>query len=186
MTGQKFTPGERCPNFQIAGVGGKQLTLSEIAIPGNWKLIVFYRGLHCPFCISYIKELNDMRASFAESNVQVLAVSADPLEKASRFAQENGIEIELGYDISIRQMNKLGLYISDPANDAETDRPFCEPGLFVVNAEGLVHILDISNAPFSRPELQKIKRALDYIRLPKQQRQDTYDANYPIRGRHGV
>lgn len=36
----------------------------------------------------------------------------------------------------------------------ETDRPFPEPALFVVNPQGNLHIVDYSNSPFARPDIR--------------------------------
>ena len=49
---------------------------------------------------------------------------------------------------------------------------FPEPGLFVTNPDGNVQIVDISNAPFSRPELAGILRGIGIIQ----------ERDYPIRG----
>jgi len=184
MRGHKFTPGVPCPDIQVSLLAGGMHTISRVAAPGNWKLIVFYRGLHCPFCVSYVKELDGMSKAFLQSNVEVLAISGDPKEKASILAAEHDLSMDIGFDLTTVQMDQMGLYISDAANAHETDRPFCEPGLFVLNAEGLVHIISIANAPFARPDLSKIKQSLDYIRLPEDQRHDYYGARYPIRGTH--
>ena len=71
-------------------------------------------------------------------------------------------------------MNTLGLYISDPRSEKETDHPFAEPGVFVTNAKGEIQIIDISNAPFARPELEALANGLSFIRKN----------DYPIRGTH--
>jgi len=71
-------------------------------------------------------------------------------------------------------MNTLGLYISEPRSEKETDHPFAEPGVFVVNADGEIQIVDISNAPFARPELEALANGLAFIRKN----------DYPIRGTH--
>jgi len=47
---------------------------------------------------------------------------------------------------------KLGLYISKPRSDKETDHNFAEPALFVVNEKNDIHIAEIANAPFVRPD----------------------------------
>lgn len=73
-------------------------------------------------------------------------------------------------------MRELGLYVSDPRSAAETDRPFPEPGLFVINNEGKLQVADISNAPFARPALSSVLMGLSFIKNP--------DNNYPIRGTH--
>ena len=48
-----------------------------------------------------------------------------------------------------------------------------EPGVFVVTAEGLLQVVDISNAPFARPDLAGLAKGLKFIR----------DNDHPIRGR---
>lgn len=186
MSGQKFTPGTPCPDIPVSLLAGGEHIISGIATPGNWKLIVFYRGAHCPLCATYIKELDGMLGQFLLSGVEVLAISGDEKNKAAAFAAKHELSVDIGYGLTVAEMDQMGLYISDPASPLETDRPFCEPGLFVLNAEKLVHIVDISNAPFSRPDLPKIQSSLDYIRLPEDQRHDPFGARYPIRGTHRV
>jgi len=62
--------------------------------------------------------------------------------------------------------------VSQPRSPQETDRPFPELGLFVVNPQGQAHIIDISNAPFARPDLEGILNGLKFIK----------ERGYPIRG----
>jgi len=69
-------------------------------------------------------------------------------------------------------MRALGLYISEPRSPRETDRPFPEPALFVVNPQGNIQIIDISNAPFARPDLNGVLKGLKFIQ----------EKQYPIRG----
>jgi len=69
-------------------------------------------------------------------------------------------------------MRALGLYISAPRSPQETDRPFPEPALFVVNPQGNIQIIDISNAPFARPDLNGVLKGLKFIQ----------EKQYPIRG----
>ena len=78
------------------------------------------------------------------------------------------------YGLTIEQMRSLGLYISDPRSPQETDRPFAEPGLFLVNPQGNAQIIDVSNAPFARPDLQMILNGVKTI----------IEKSYPVRGTH--
>ncbi len=60
-------------------------------------------------------------------------------------------------------MRELGVYISEPRSAQETDRPFAEPGLFVVNPEHHMQIIDVSNAPAARPALPILLLGLSFI-----------------------
>ena len=71
-------------------------------------------------------------------------------------------------------MQELGLYISIPRSEKETDHNFSEPGLFVVNQDGNIQVIDISNNPFVRPSLPEFVSGINWIRNPEN--------NYPIRG----
>ena len=42
----------------------------------------------------------------------------------------------------------------EPRNVRETDQPFPEPALFLLNPDGEVVIIDYSNSPFARPDLR--------------------------------
>lgn len=140
----------------------------------DWQLIVVYRGLHCPLCKKYLAQLNEMPPDFHALNVEVLALSGDPLEKAQAMVSEKALNMPVGYDLSVDQMRMLGLYISDPRSPAETDQPFPEPGIFVINDAGKIQILDISNAPFARPDLSSLLNGIKFVR----------ENGYPVRGTH--
>ena len=106
-----------------------------------------------------------------------MAVSADTESKAQAHTQEKiELNVDVGYGLTVSQMEALGLFISPPRSPEETARPFAEPGLFVVNEDGHVHVIDQSNNPFVRPDLKQLLRGLTWIRKP--------DNHYPIRGTH--
>ena len=95
--------------------------------------------------------------------------------KAQVDAAEHGWRFPVGYGLTIDQMRQLGLYISEPRSPQETDRPFAEPGLFAINPEGKVQIVDISNAPFARPDLAGVLQGLKLVQ----------EKQYPVRGTLG-
>lgn len=107
--------------------------------------------------------------------VDIIAVSGDSKAQLESHLDKLDIEFPIAYGLTVEQMKTLGLYISEPRSEKETDHPFAEPAVFVINAEGDIQIIDISNAPFSRPELAALANGLSFIR----------DNDYPIRGTHG-
>jgi len=161
--------------------GAPMLTLTlprvgggEIAIGGGsrWQMVVVYRGKHCPLCRKYLATLNGLLDEFAANQVEVVAVSGDPKDKAESETADEKWRFPVGYGLTLDQMRSLGLYISEPRSPQETDRPFPEPGLFVVNPEGRAQIIDISNAPFARPDLANVLAGIQFVR----------EKQYPIRG----
>ncbi len=170
----KLPAGAAFPAIEVPSLSGDALTLGTPLNGNDWQMVVVYRGKHCPMCTSYLKELNGLLPEFHALGVDVVAISADPQNKAQDQMALVNPDFPVGYDLSIADMNTLGLYVSEPRSAQETDRPFAEPGIFVVNADGAVQVTDISNAPFARPDLNTLLGGLRFIRNPEN--------NYPIRG----
>jgi peroxiredoxin len=171
MTQTRLAAGSSFPKLSWPTVGGG--TLDIASMPG-WRLLAVYRGRHCPLCKKYFKVLDGLLDDFKTAGIAVMAVSADPKEKAEADVAEHGWRMPVGYGLTIDQMRTLGLYISDPRSPQETDRPFAEPGLFLVNPQGNVQIIDVSNAPFSRPDLPMILHGAKVV----------IEKGYPVRGTH--
>ena len=174
MSSRKIPAGSQFPAIKVSKLDGGDLTLGAPQDGHDWQMVVVYRGKHCPMCTSYLKDLEVLLPQFHALGVDVGAVSADPETKASDQIALGQPSYPVGYDLSLDQMHDLGLYVSDPRSAEETDQPFAEPGIFVVNADGQVQVTDISNAPFARPDLKTLLGGLRFIRNPEN--------NYPIRG----
>ena len=104
-----------------------------------------------------------------------IACAANPECTPDNLEQMKKLEVEnfpIHHSLSLEQMQQLGLYISNPRSPKETDHPFAEPGVFVINEHGTVQVVDISNNPFVRPSLDVLTSGLAWIRSHE----------YPIRG----
>jgi peroxiredoxin len=163
---KKLAAGSAFPDITLPTVGGGELSP---ATQEGWRMVVVYRGKHCPLCKQYLDTLNGLHAAYRDAGIPVMAVSGDPLEKADAPVSSQGLAFAVGYDLSVAQMIQLGLYVSEPRS---TDRPFPEPGLFVINPDNQLQIIDVSNAPFARPDLASLLDGLKFIQ----------DKDYPIRG----
>ena len=166
---KKIAAGAPFPDLAWPRVGGGAVAPARDA---GWRLLVVYRGKHCPLCKKYFKTLDGLIVQFAAAGVSVAAVSADPEEKAKADVAEQGWRFPVGYGLSTADMAALGLYVSAPRSPQETDRPFAEPGLFLINPQGRVQIVDVSNAPFARPDLAAILNGAKFV----------IEKGYPIRG----
>ncbi len=174
MKNRKFTAGDTLPSLTLPKIGGGELTLGQPLNGHDWQLVVVYRGKHCPLCTSYLTQLEQLKESFYKIGVDIVAVSADDQTKATVHVEDMGPSFPVAYNLSIEQMQTLGLYISHPSSPQETDRPFAEPGIYVINEKGQVQVIDISNVPFARPDLEQLAGGLQWIRNPEN--------DYPIRG----
>ena len=161
-------PGRSMPGIALDTLGGSTLALDE---PG-WRAIVVYRGAHCPICKKYLTALEGMKSDFEAADVSLVAISADDAERARPFIEEAGFSSPVGVGLTVPDMQRLGLYVSDPRSPEEAPAPFAEPGLFVVNADGILQIVDVANAPFVRPDMAQVLGGIGFVR----------DKGYPVRG----
>jgi hypothetical protein len=88
--------------------------------------------------------------------LDVTVVSADTLEKAQADMAEFGWDFDLCYGMTESQMHALGLYVSDPLSEVETMVPFAEPGMFAMRPNSELMLVDISNGPAARPDLEEL------------------------------
>ncbi|MEM9101103.1 MAG: redoxin domain-containing protein [Pseudomonadota bacterium] len=172
----KLHAGAKFPEIKVKQLNGELQLLGKPNKGMDWKMIVVYRGRHCPLCTKFLKQLQDMTEALKETGVDVIAVSADSKAQLESHLEQLNVSFPLAYGLTLEQMQALGVYISDPRSAQETDHPFAEPGLFVVNEHGTLQVVDLSNNPFVRPELGALVNGLAWIRNP--------DNNYPIRGMH--
>ncbi|MEI8666033.1 redoxin domain-containing protein [Pseudoalteromonas sp. B28] len=89
-------------------------------------MIVVYRGQHCPKCTAQLNELAKVHKDFKDAGVEVVAVSGDSHEQLNKHLEKIDINFPIYYGLTIEQMTGLGLHISEPRSDAETDHPFAE------------------------------------------------------------
>ena len=171
---QKLKAGDTLPLLEATTLDGTRVTLGQPQGDAEWQAVFVYRGKHCPLCTKYLNEIESYKQAFSDVGVDILAVSGDSKQQLEQHLDKLDISFPIAYGLTEEQMKTLGLYISLPRSAAETDHNFAEPRLFVVNEHGSLHVVDLSNNPFVRPELGALTRGLAWIRDPEN--------NYPIRG----
>lgn len=168
-TTPKLHPGQPFAPMSFKQLDGRDLIFGA---PGGWQALFVIRGQHCPICKSYLGEIEQRLATFGELNIAVAAVSADSEAQTRATADAVKPSFPLLHGLDEAAMRALGLYVSEPRSAQETDHRFSEPALFVVNPEGVLQLVDIANAPFLRPDLDRLLRGLRFV----------IEKNYPIRG----
>jgi peroxiredoxin len=169
----KITAGNIFPAIEATLLNGTTLDMSKAHNGADWQMIIVYRGKHCPLCVRYLNLLEEHQEALKAIGVSVSAISADSKAQLEGTMEKLSITYPIAYGLTEQQMKQLGLYISEPRSEQETDHNFAEPGLFIINDEGNTQAVNISNTPFLRPELDVVVRGLTFVR-----NQD----DYPIRG----
>lgn len=118
-------------------------------------MLFVYRGRHCPRCKRFLNKLNAVLPDWTDT-LDVVVVSADTKAKALADKEEFGWDFDLCFGLSEPQMRALGLYVSTPLSEAETTGVFAEPGAFALRPDGSLMLVDISNGPAARPDLEEL------------------------------
>ena len=145
--------GEKIPPLDIPTLSGGPVRLGQQT--DRWTMLFVYRGRHCPRCKRFLNKLNKALPRWQE-HMDVVVTSADSREKAEADKAEFGWTFPLGFDLTFAQMRDLGLYVSNPLSEAETTDPFAEPGAFALRPDGSLMLVEISNGPAARPDLEEL------------------------------
>ena len=173
-TTPKMAAGAAFPALEVTALSGETVDISRPTGGADWQAVVVYRGKHCPMCTKFLNRLAEFRQRLLDIGIDIAAVSGDSREQLEAHLEKLDVNFPLFFGLSEAQMQQLGLYVSVPRSPQETDHNFAEPGLFVVNGDGELQVVDLSNNPFARPDLEVFVSGLEWIRNP--------DNNYPIRG----
>jgi peroxiredoxin len=168
-------PRQTVPDLDVETLQGPW-SLSE-QTPDNFTMLVFYRGLHCPICTKYLKELDKLADDFTKAGVAVIALSSDNKERAQKA--QIGWELQnisLGYGVTTEQAQSWGLHRSAGRGKTsigiEEPDEFSEPGLFLIQPNQTLYWSQVSTMPFARPLFKEVLGALNFV----------LDKNYPARG----
>lgn len=169
-------PRTRTPDLEFETVGGSSWRLADQK-PENFTMIVAYRGLHCPICKSYLRDLGRNKEEFEKRGVEVVVVSSDDRERAEEAKRAWELEnLTVGYGMSIDKGREWGLFVSTSRGktSAGIEEPalFTEPGLFLVRPDQTLYASNIVTMPFTRPHFKDVLGALDVI----------IERDYPARG----
>lgn len=166
-----ITPRTLVPDLDLPLAGGGRFRLED-SHPPEFSMIVFYRGLHCPICRNYLRDLERKLDEFRQRGVAAVAVSSDTQEKAERSRTEWGIQnLPLAYGLPIEQGRAWGLFVS---SGIQQDEPslFIEPGLFLIRPDLTLYASSIQTMPFARPSFADVLAAVEFVSTK----------NYPARG----
>lgn len=171
-------PRQKAPELALDTLAHGRFDLASEK-PDRMTLVCFYRGLHCPICANYLKELERLTPAFAERGVTTIAVSADDQERARSMAEKTGArDLRIGYGLSLNAAKAWGLYISTSRGKTslgiEEPALFSEPGVFLIKPDQTIYYLSVQSMPFVRPNFNEMVQALDFV----------IKNDYPARGEY--
>ena len=159
-------PRQFVPEFRVPTLDHGEFDLAGDA-PARFTLLTFYRGLHCPICLKYLRELGSLVPEFARRGTTVIAISSDTPERAREMARKVGTnDLRIGHSLPLTVARQWGLYISSSRGKSSIniDEPplFSEPGVFLVRSDGTLYYGSVQTMPFARPLFPELLQAIDF------------------------
>lgn len=113
-----------------------------------------------------LKEVSSKMDALTAAGVDVVAISADPVETTQQLVVDNPelSKLTFGNDLKEDTIRQLGLYISDPTFYTPQTYRFSEPGYYFLNPDSTIHYVDIASAPVGgRPNVDLLLMAKEYV-----------------------
>jgi len=172
-------PRQKAPDLTIDTIDGGRFDLAR-QTPDYLTLICFYRGLHCPICAMYLRELERLTPEFERRGVSTIAISSDDEARAKEMAVKIGADrLRVGHGLPLERAREWGLYISSSRGKTsigiEEPALFSEPGLFLIKPDQTIYYASVQSMPFVRPSFAELLKAVDF----------TIEHAYPARGEYG-
>jgi len=167
----KLKPQQAAPDLSFPVLDGDACNVREQAID-QFLMVVVYRGLHCPVCKTYLRQLDRLVDEYAGSGIAVVSVSADSEERARQAKDEWGIkQLRVGYGLTEPQMREWDMFVSHAIKEKET-ATFAEPALFLLKPDHTLYYSAYSSLPFGRPDLKELLGKIQWV----------IENDYPARG----
>jgi len=164
-------PGKKIPSLEVNTLNDTLWSIDDYLDKAKY-MIVFYRGLHCPVCSDFLKQIDNQLLEYKNSNTEVIAISMDSKEKAIKAKNKWGIaNLNIAYGLTEEKAREWGLYISKSIKESES-AIFCEPGLFIIKEDGSLYLANTSNMPWARPDVSTLPAKLVFAE----------ENEYPVRG----
>ena len=166
-------PGKKVPYLQLDTIDSHTWSTDDHLNKKN-SMVVFYRGLHCPVCAVFLKQIDNQLLDYKKANTEVIAVSMDSKDNALKAKSLWSIDnLSIAYGLKEENAREWGLYISKSIKEVESDI-FCEPGLFIIREDATLYLANTSNMPWARPDVSDLPAKLIFAQ----------ENNYPVRGNY--
>ncbi len=96
--------GDIAPKFELTAYAGNKLKLNSLLKKGK-VVVLFYRGIWCPYCNKYMAELQKNADKFAEKGVTVIAITPESNEFVKEMVDKTKTTFSVVYDKDRSMMN---------------------------------------------------------------------------------
>ncbi|MGN6217775.1 MAG: peroxiredoxin family protein [Solirubrobacterales bacterium] len=147
----KPQPGDRAPDFELPGTGGKTYRLSDYR--GHKVILAFYPGDFTMVCTKQFCSYRDEGDRLDELEAEVLGISAQSVDSHERFTKEKSLNVPLLADEDGEVARAYGVKAG----------PMVRRAIFIVDEEGIVRYKKVSLTGLSYESVEDLERALTAV-----------------------
>ena len=106
--GEVVGDGDKAPDFELPGAGGKPVRLKDFA--GRKLVLYFYPKDNTPGCTKQAIDFNALRGEFAKAGTDILGVSPDGVASHAKFSKKYDLALPLASDETKDTLNAYGVW----------------------------------------------------------------------------
>ena len=143
----KLQNGDLFPDLDLTVLDRGATKLSALA-SGSWTLVQVYRGEWCPTCQAYFDRVARSRSEIADAGLRIVAISADPEEKARVTRDQHGLWFPIAYGAGLSLAAELDIY-------ADHERKHLQPAFFLLDPERRIRHVSVQSGGMARPPIEE-------------------------------
>ncbi len=155
----KIKVGDKAPDFTLPDTDKKSRSLNEFL--GKKIVLAFFVGAFTSTCTKEMCEFRDSMARLIDLNAQVIGISVNDPFSNKAFSEKNRLPFPILSDYK-REVTRT--YELELPNFAGLDGyTVAKRSIFVIDSEGTVRYVWISDNPAVEPNYQEIQKVLEQI-----------------------
>ncbi len=156
----KIKVGDKAPDFTLPDTEMKQRSLSEFT--GKKVVLAFFVGAFTSTCTKEMCEFRDSMSRLTDLKAQVVGISVNDPFSNKAFAEKNRLPFPVLSDYNREVVRSYGLEMLDFAG--LKGYTVAKRSIFILDLEGAVRYMWVSDNPSVEPNYQEIEKALEEIK----------------------
>src|ERR1700733_5773754 len=106
-------PGDRFPTLSVALPAGETISVPD-ALAGGFGVVLFYRGVWCPYCNAQLRAFQRSSHRLAEVGAKVVALSVDDQVPPAELVPKHGLTFPVGHSADANTISAATGAFVDP------------------------------------------------------------------------
>ena len=155
----KIKVGDKAPDFTLPDTEMKQRSLKEFM--GQKVVLAFFPGAFTATCTKEMCEFRDSMARLTDLKAQVIGISVNDPFSNKGFVEKNRLPFPVLSDYKREAIKNYGLELPNFAG--LNGYTAAKRSIFILDQEGVVRYVWVSDNPAIEPNYQEIQKALEEI-----------------------